>query len=369
MFKIYFEGDNFFEQLFRDIEKAKKNIYIEVYIFQYNIIGEQLLDLLIKKSKQNLEIKILVDGIGTRDFIQKIIRKIEPTSIEFLVYKPFIFPLLFKSGYHRRNHRKLIIIDEAILFTGGMNIKDVFSKKIYNQERWRDTMIRIENHHHNEIKKIFLQSKIDFLGLWKITRKKLFFLPKKIPIIPQLMHNQNYIIFSSINRKRRRIFRKFYYEFIKRSKKFLYIATPYFVPTRKIINLLKEKAEMGVDVQILTAGNTDVWLARQAGRSTYSSLLKSGIQIYEFSERIFHAKQTLSENGIIIGSTNIDYRSFLHNLEIDLFLNSEILIQNCLQQWKKDLKESQKIHPISWNQRSKLEKITEKLAYGIRYYL
>jgi len=370
MIQIYFEGDNFFEQLKSDIINAQKYIFIEFYIFQLEAIGKEILNLLLEKNvNDKVEIKILVDGIGTRDYLEDLMQSVKNTSIDVAVYKPFYYRMLFKSGYHRRNHRKLILIDDQIMYTGGMNIKDVFSKKLFGNERWRDTMLRIQNKLDEEIRRIFFQAKLDFIGLWRITQKGFYFFPKLIPIIHALKNNKKYLIFSSINKKRRTLFRKFYYDFINKSKNFLYIATPYFVPPIKLIRLLKKKAIEGVDVRILTAGNTDVWFARQAGRAVYSTLLRSGIKIYEFHTRIFHAKQTLSENGLIVGSSNMDYRSFLHNMEIDIYLSNEKIISNTLCQWEKDLLESHQIHLKDWKKRGLLEKITEKFAYALRYYL
>ncbi|GIX40277.1 MAG: hypothetical protein KatS3mg129_0010 [Leptospiraceae bacterium] len=370
MIKLFFEGDLFFEQLKEDIRNAKDYIFIEFYIFQLEHIGKELLQLLIKKNRNDkVTVKILVDGIGSRDYVEDLFKLTKDTSIEVGVYKPFRFKFLFRSGYHRRNHRKLILIDDRILYTGGMNIKDVMSKRIMGEHRWRDTMVRIENGYHVEIRRIFFQCKLDYIGLWRITKRGFYFLPKLIPILNALKKNQRFIIFSSLNKKRRRLFRKFYYDFIDHSHNFLYIATPYFVPPIKLIRLLKQKAAQGVDVRILTAGNTDVWLARQAGRAVYSTLLKSGVKIYEFHNRVFHAKQTINENGLIIGSSNIDYRSFLHNLEIDIYLSTEEVLKNILFQWQKDIEESEQIHYKEWKRRGILEKITEKIAYGLRYYL
>ncbi len=370
MIKIYFEGDLFFNDLKKDILHAKKYIFIEFYIFQYEVIGKEILNLLIKKNlKDKITIKIFVDGIGSRDYINQINEQIQHTNIELCIYKPFHFKLLLRSGYHRRNHRKLILIDDHILYTGGMNIKDVMSRRVMGDSRWRDTMIRIENQSNIEIRRIFFQCKFDFLGLWRISKRGYYFLPKLIPILPSLNKNKNFYVFSSINKKRRRIFRKFYYDFINSAEKFLYIATPYFVPPLKLIRLLKQKAEKGVDIKILTAGNTDVWWARQAGRATYTTLLKSNVKIYEFETRIFHAKQTLSEKGLILGSSNIDYRSFLHNLEIDFFISDEKLVNKSLKQFTEDLKESKEIQLEEWIKRSVIEKITENLSYAYRYYL
>lgn len=370
MTKIYFEGDVFFNDLKKDIIDARKYIFFEFYIFQYEVIGKEILNLLIKKNIENkVTVKILIDGLGSRDYINSINEQIKHTNIELCIYKPFHFKLLLKSGYHRRNHRKLILIDDRILYSGGMNIKDVMSKKVMGDNRWRDTMIRIVNTNNIEIRRIFFQCKFDFLGLWRISKRGYYFLPKLIPILPSLNKNKNFYIFSSINKRRRRIFRKFYYDFINTAEKFLYIATPYFVPPLKLIRLLKQKAENGVDIKILTAGNTDVWWARQAGRATYNTLLKSKVKIYEFQSRIFHAKQTLSEKGLILGSSNIDYRSFLHNMEIDLFISEQKLVYKTLKQFMKDLEESKEIQFQEWSKRSILEKITENLSYAYRYYL
>lgn len=370
-FAFYFDGDSFFEQLKKDLQKAKSYIYIEFYIFQFETIGKEILHILKQKRlKNNVKIKILVDGIGSREYTEKIQKEIQGTQIEFAIYKPLIFKFLIRKGYHRRNHRKLILIDDKILYTGGMNIKDTFSQKLMGENHWRDTMIRIGNSKTNpEIRNIFYQAKLDFLSIWQISKKGFYFLRRRMHTLTYLQKNQNYIIFSSVNRKRQIQFRKFFFQFIQNTKKFLYIATPYFIPPLRLIRILKSKAESGVDVQIMTAGNTDVWLARQAGRAIYSTLLKSGVKILEFRSRIFHSKHTINENGVIVGSSNIDYRSFLHNLEIDMFLADKTVIEIFLDQWKKDEEECEKIIYPEWKRRPLLEKITESFAYGFRYYL
>lgn len=367
MIKLFFEGDHFFYYLEKDIRSANKYIFMEFYIFQLKEVGHRILKLLIKKSNL-IPIKMIVDGVGTKDFIEGIQSQILDSNIDLVIYKPFRFKFLFKSGYHRRDHRKIVMIDDAILYTGGMNIKDVFSKTIMHKDRWRDTMIRIENK-NLKIQKVFNQAKADFLSLFRVCTKKFYFLPKKFPILYFYEKNSKYYLFSSPNRKRRFQFRKFYYNFLKEAKSFIYLATPYFVPPLKLIKILKSKSESGVDVQILTAGNTDVWFARQAGRAVYTTLLKSGIKIYEYTERIFHSKHTVTDKGVIIGSSNIDYRSFFHNLEIDFFTSDPNVIKKFKKLWNLDLLSSQEILLSQWEKRKLLDKLSEKLSYSFRYYL
>lgn len=370
MIQIYFEGDSFFYQLEKDLLSAKKYIFLEFYIFQLKEIGNFILKILIKKQKKsNIPIKLIVDGVGTKDYVDEIEKLIQFTDIDFVVYKPFHYRFLFKSGFHRRDHRKVVLIDDKIFYTGGMNIKDVFSKKIMKENRWRDTMIRITNERNMEIQKIFDQAKYDFLNLWRFCKKRFYFLPKEFPLLYKNNPKAKYIMFSSLNRKRRIQFRKFYYDFLNKANEFIYLATPYFIPPIRLIKILKRKAQNGVDVQILTAGNTDVWLARQAGRAIYSSLLKSGVKIYEYSERIFHSKHTITDGGTLIGSSNIDYRSLFHNMEIDFFSTDKKILNKFLNQWEVDLKASIKIEPHFWEKRTLLEKVAEKLSYALKYYL
>ncbi|MFN3604717.1 MAG: phospholipase D-like domain-containing protein [Leptonema sp. (in: bacteria)] len=369
MIKIFSEGDDFFHSLERDIKLAKKYIYMEFYIFQLKEVGTKLLELLIKKQKKSkIRIKVILDGMGTKDFIDVFYKKIQFNSIELQVYKPFRYKLLFKSGFHQRDHRKIVLIDDKILYTGGMNIKDVFSYKIMQDRRWRDTMIRLTNS-DKEIEKIIQQTKSDFICLWNSMKKKFYFFRKQFPLLYPIEKNAKYAIFSSLNRKRRLQFRKFYYDFLKEAKNFICLATPYFIPPLRLIKILKEKSKQGVKIQILTAGNTDVWIARQAGRAVYSTLLKSGVQIFEYTERIFHSKHTITEKGVLIGSSNIDYRSFFHNLEIDFFTSNQAVIKAFIKQWEKDLKSSEQITLKNWEKRSIIEKITEKISYAFKYYL
>ncbi|MCB1166608.1 MAG: hypothetical protein KDK33_10660, partial [Leptospiraceae bacterium] len=177
------------------------------------------------------------------------------------------------------------------------------------------------------------------------------------------------LFLSNHGRRLRRAQRRFLVQLIQRARERIYIGSAYFIPARSILWLLRRKAKAGLDVRIITAGRSDVWLARQAGRSTYGRLLRAGVRIMEFQDRMYHSKVNIVDQRFMIGSTNMDYRSFLHNLEVDAWVCRDDALQEALDRWNLDEESSRELVWSQWKKRGILEKILEKVAFLLRFYL
>ncbi len=367
--KLYWEGDEFFQDLIRDIGRASISICLESYIFHSDQTGERVIQALLQAARRGVRIRVLVDGVGSFP-PWNLRRHFRSTTAAFRIFKPVGLLTAFKSGFHRRNHRKLILIDDSVAYTGGMNIGDELSQAVRGDRRWRDNMMRVEDGD-------FYLLKQSFDEIWTYAGKKSFglmprsrisrkYLKKLSPFSP---HCPDIFFLSNHSRALRRAQRHLLIQLIKRARDRIYIGSAYFIPARSILWLLRRKAAQGVDVRIITAGRSDVWLARQAGRSTYGRLLKHGIRIFEFKDRMFHAKMTIIDDRFMVGSTNMDYRSFLHNLEVDAWVCRKESVQAAVEQWHIDESESERVHRLRWKKRSILEKLLEKIAFLLRFYL
>ena len=385
--QLFFEGDDFFDALLRDIGSARRSVLIEFYIFEYEIWGVTLLQKLRQISKfSKVKVRLLVDGIGSRSSLPAISQYVKDSNIELNVFKPVSLFSMFRSGMHRRNHRKIVLIDRRIAYVGGMNVKDEHSQKLVGDIRWRDTMMRIERteKNHRFFRSLFAGMVFLFqsvlLGVYPLSPAKLWKVKTKSVRSKTVLRrrlSQWYKraeltqphLYTTLFRRDRARYRSNYFELLRAAKRRIFLCSPYFIADLRLLRLLRAKAKEGVDVRVLTAGRTDVLTARQAGRSTYGFLLKSGVRIYEMSHRVFHAKQSIIDDSALVGSGNLDYRSFLHNQEVMVHCRDIRTVRSLLVQWGKDVNESDEIEFAIWRRRSLWQKVNEKLCYGFRYYL
>lgn len=367
--RCLWEGDEFFQQLITDINDAELSICVEFYIFHSDVTGERVIQALLNAARRGVRVRVLVDGVGSFPY-WNLRRHFRGSTAAFRIFKPVGLFTVLRSGFHRRNHRKLVLIDDRIAYTGGMNVGDELSMEVRGPRRWRDTMIRVEGGGFHLLRKSFDE-------IWNFCGKKSYGLMPRSRIHAGELKELNPLssscpdifFLSNHSRALRRTQRRILIQLIKHARERIYIGSAYFVPARSILWLLRRKAAQGVDVRIMTAGKSDVWLARQAGRSTYGRLLKHGIRIFEYQHRMYHAKINILDHRIMIGSTNMDYRSFLHNLELDAWLCRKDAAEEALHQWHTDELSCERIHRTRWKQRGILEKLMEKIAFLLRFYL
>lgn len=385
--QIFFEGDRFYDALIGDLQKAERSVMMEFYIFNGDRTGKELLSILKRLAMQRgVQVRLMVDGIGSRMDLPAIEAALAGSGVELVVYKPLTVFSVFRSGMHRRNHRKLVLIDRRICYIGGMNIMDENSLRLFGPERWRDTMLRIQKDVQNRSFFRFLFA--GMLLLFESVRAGVY--PLSVPHLIKLrghrlrsmaalrmrlmqwhrrLNQTEPLLYTTLFRRDRARYRKEYFAYLRSAKHRIFLSSPYFVADHKLSRLLRMKARKGVDVRILTAGTTDVWSARQAGRSTYAALLRAGVRVYEMQGRVFHAKQSLIDEAAFIGSGNLDYRSFLHNQEVMVRCKNPDITKGLLLQWGKDVNEAREIHLPEWRRRGWWQKVSEKLCYAFRYYL
>ncbi|MEQ8350965.1 MAG: phospholipase D-like domain-containing protein [Leptospiraceae bacterium] len=366
---LFWEGDDFFNSVIADLDSANVSICLESYIFHSDHTGERVIQSLLAAARRGVRIRVLVDGVGSFP-LWNLRRYFRNSTAAFRVFKPVGLFSAFKSGFHRRDHRKLVLVDDRIAYTGGMNIGDELSLEVRGNRRWRDNMMRVEGgdfwllqQSFDELWTYAGKKSFGLMPRSKISRRYLGSLSPFDPGCPDIFYLSNH---SRVLRRRQR---HVLVQLIKKARNRIYIGSAYFIPARSILWLLRRKAAQGVDVRVITAGKSDVWLARQAGRSTYGSLLKHGIRVFEFDNRMFHAKMTIVDDRFMVGSTNMDYRSFLHNLEVDAWVCRKSTVARAVEQWHIDESSSRRIHRNRWKKRSILEKILEKIAFLLRFYL
>jgi len=315
--EIFWDGKSTMEAILDGIRNAKESIHLEYYILEPDNVGMTLIDLLCEKAKSGVKVRILYDGVGSWGLKRKIIRKIKRSGIEISCFFPIVFPLL-SSRLNNRNHRKIVVIDGTIGFTGGINIAER-----YLSDSWHDAHLRIQG---DAVKVL----QLTFLRDWHYATKEIvkdwksYFKSKETTI-----GSTNVQIAVSGPDMQWASIMQAYFEAISKARESIYISTPYFMPTQPILTALKIAALSGIDVRLMMPKECDVKLAKWATRSYFSELIDAGVGIYLFKDGFIHAKMLCVDNDICsIGSVNMDERSFEDNYEVTAFMyNQDIVSQ------------------------------------------
>lgn len=370
---IFTDGVNYFNSLIDDINEAKHFIELETYIFQNDLLGQQILHALVEAAKRGVKIRVLVDGAGSPHWGGAAVKSLEDVKIETRIYHPlpwrlsqwgrtsirspfFLKILYFFSKINKRNHRKVCLIDRKIAYIGSFNISKCHLTKEHGGDAWRDTAVRLTG--------IDLNYLLDaFDAAWDSRN------------IQERLHN----IFQHVNlnspirlnhtRHHRRLIYKNLLRRIARCKQRIWITNAYFVPDNFLLKKLTDRANAGVDVRILLPQKSDVFIMPWASAMFYEILLKSGVRVFEYIPSMLHAKTFILDDWVMLGSSNLNHRSLLHDLEIDVVITSTKAKKTLEQQFLMDLTQSREIHWIEWNKRSFWRKIIGRLILYIKYWI
>ena len=353
---IFVDGNEKFERLIKDIENAKDHIHLEYFIIKDSDIGQKIKNLLIKKSKENVKIKILYDDVGCWRFWfhREFFNEMKSHGIEIVPFLPTKFPIIGgKLNY--RNHRKIVVIDGRIGYTGGINIGDEYMGKDKKFGYWRDTHIRIEGTSVYMLQMTFL---ID----WYYNTKEVLLNTNYFPRLNNFGNSMIQVVASGPDSDWEAIHYA-YFLAICQAKKSIYIETPYFIPDESILRALKSAALSGVDVRIIFPKIADHKIVNIASYSYFDDILKSGGRVYLYEKGFIHSKVIIIDNSIAsTGSANMDLRSFMLNFEINAFIYDRKVIDLMKEDFFEDMKNSKEINKDEFKNRSIVQKSKESVA-------
>ena len=313
-------GYQFFPSLLRDIAAARQHIHIDIYIFEDDALGHLVSDALIDRAKAGVEVRIIYDDVGCWDVRNRFFERMRLAGIEVEPFIPVRFPS-FTSKANYRNHRKLIVIDGCIGYMGGMNIAQRYVKGRCKMP-WRDTMARIEGQGVYSLQRAFL---ID----WYFVDRSLLSDRKYYPEYQNKASEseQSHDLLQTVTSGPDSTFPEImhaYLRLILSARHYIYIETPYFLPTETILQALKTAAAAGVDVRILVPFQGDTWLTQWASRSYLREMVEAGVQVSLYKLGFLHSKFMVCDDSVATcGSTNVDFRSFENNFEANTFFYGE----------------------------------------------
>lgn len=359
--ELIFDGKEKFRRLFEDIDKAEKFIHLEYYTIENDDLGKKLIRKLIKKAKEGVEVKILMDSIGSFNLIsKKLIKELEKASGEAAAFFPKKFST-FGKRINFINHRKIVIIDKKVGYLGGFNVGEAYISNIEKVGYWRDTHMRLCGSILNDLERRFIFD-------WSYSKQKnISEFQKYINMEPKEVNgNVGIQIVSSGPDIFEPYIRNGMLKMINEAKKSIYIQTPYFVPDEPIVEALKIAALSGIDVKIMLPKHTDHKFMRWAISSMMHPLMECGVKFYLYEKDgkgFLHAK-TLAIDEIIctIGTANMDVRSYKLNFECNAFIFDKNITKQQCEKFNEDLKNCEEIKLKEFINRSKKTKACESIA-------
>jgi cardiolipin synthase len=358
--KLLINGEQKFPEVLNALKEAKHHIHIEYYIFHNDRIGMQILELLVQKAKEGVTVRLIFDDFGSHGMRKKTVKWLRENGVHAFPFYIVKFWIL-ANRINYRNHRKIIVIDGNVAFTGGINVSDEYvnGPDSKNELYWRDTHARIEGPGVHYLQYLFLCD-WNFCADYKLTGNADFF-PRRHNIamdegkVVQIASSgpdsdSPTILFSILTA-------------IHRAEKEILITTPYFIPGESLLSALLIAAKSGITVKLLVPGVSDSKFVDLAAASYFSDLMKSGVEIYQYQKGFIHAKTMVIDDSIaIVGSANMDVRSFDLNFEVNAIIYDEEINQQLREVFNDDLRDAKRIDAEEWDCRSKLRCLVEKSA-------
>ena len=371
---IIIDGGVYFDSLIKDIQQAQNSVLLETYIFQRDTLGKRVIEALAGAARRGIQVRVMVDGAGTPWWSTQFARTLEKAGAMTKVFHPFPWQLwnwsrsrirtsllinwiylLFKIN--SRNHRKICLIDGKIAYVGSMNISKCHLSLARGGDNWRDTSLRLAGSDLTDLYRAF-DLAWDHLPMTERLREA----------FRQVRRNP--AIRSNHTRHRRRILYKNLLRKMSICRRHIWITNAYFVPDNFLLKRLQEAAHAGVDVRILLPRKSDVAIMPWASTAFYFNLLKAGVRIFEYLPGILHAKTLLLDDWALIGSSNLNHRSLLHDLEVDILLSDPLSIQTLEEQFLTDLDNSREISLARWHiLRPRHQRWLGRLLLYLKYWI
>lgn len=308
---IYTKGGEMFDDLLADLEQAKHFIHLEFYIFSDDELGCQMRDLLYRKVQEGVEVRLIYDDVGSWSVSNAFYDEMQQHGVEVRAFLKVRFPA-FANKINYRNHRKIVVIDGKKGYIGGMNVANRYVHGL-SWGSWRDTHIRIEGPGVQGLQSAF---SVD----WYFTDRKLLWDAKYFPQLHPVGNISMQIVTSGPIGEWKEIMLGIF-KAITNAKHYVYIQTPYFLPTEGLLIALQSAALSKVDVRLMLPARSDSKLVQVGSYSFVAGMLRAGVKVYFYNPGFLHAKMVAVDDELYtVGSANMDFRSFEHNFEANAFI-------------------------------------------------
>ena len=354
--KYFTCGEEKFEELKEQLRKAESYIFLEYFIIDKGRMWGEVLDILKEKVWQGVDVRVMYDGMCSMFQLpyhyDKELRRAGIKCKQFSRIQPIL-----SSHQNNRDHRKICVIDGRVAFTGGINLADEYINEKERFGHWKDTAIMLEGEAVQSFTMMFLQ-------MWNITERRSddysrYLTPKSESFKRELGYVLPYAD-SPFDRKNPG--EQVYLHILNHAKKYVHIMTPYLIIDDDMLSTLKYVAECGIEVIIIMPHIPDKWYAFTVAKTYYETLMRSGVQIYEYTPGFVHAKVFVSDNDTAtVGTINLDYRSLYHHFECSAFIYNNPVVWDIEKDFQETLKKCQKVTKEDLKKRSLFEKLSGRV--------
>jgi cardiolipin synthase A/B len=351
-------GDEYFPAMYTAFREAQRSINFMAYIWEPGRVSDEMFDVLIEACRRGVQVRILLDGFGGMRCPDEDVERFKEAGGIVAVFRPLRFGKLLR--FHRRNHRRAIVIDGRIAFTGGAAVGDKWLGNARNTDEWRDSMVRVTGCMAENLQSAFAE-------LWAFTTGEMLtgdsFFHERHDTDDRYADVRSVGLISSPSNEEHPLRLFFFLSFLAARER-LWITSPYFVPDKHLREVVKRRARSGVDVRVLLPNeHTDAKPIRKASHSYYQELLDAGVRIFEYQPTMMHAKTVVVDGKwSVVGSANMDVRSKELNEENVLGILEQEFAEQLEHSFEKDLRQAVEIDRVAWRRRGFGSRIVERVS-------
>jgi cardiolipin synthase len=368
--RLLIDGPATYAAMFKAVENAKDHINIETFIIEDDETGRKFADLLLQKHSEGVQVNLVYDSVGSYGTPSAFFKRLRDGGVQVLEFNP-VNPLKAHGKWRlaRRDHRKILVVDGKVVITGGVNISQVYSAKLLGEKvrkgekvPWRDTDVQIEGPGVAEFQKLFLDT-------WQRQKGPELSAGNYFPDLKEEGNDLIQVVGNTPGQMNR-ITYIMYVSAITFAENTVHLTNAYFVPDGQTVKALTEAAQRGVDVRIILPKESDEALAFYGGRYYYSDFLKAGVKLYELRSAMLHAKTgVIDDVWSTVGSTNMDFWSFLKNDEVNAIILSRAFAAEMEKMFDGDLEVSDQVKLEEWKKRPLFPRIKELIAHLFAHWL
>ncbi len=352
--EVLTDGEATYAAMLDALEQAQHHIHIQFYIFRDDHIGQRFTEILMRKARAGVHVRMMCDGLGSYHLKDRFVRQLKEAGIEFYFFLP-PFTSFIQREVNYRNHRKILVIDGEVGFIGGLNVGDDYLGHDPKLGYWRDTHLEVRGDTVYFLQIVFLED-WEFASGQRITDSVYF--PAH-----QCAGSERALIVASGPDRNWNAIQEMCFSALAVAKRRICITTPYFIPDQSIYAAIKTAAISGVEVDIIIPKISDSQVVQYASLSYLEELMRVGVRVHQYEKGFVHAKIMIIDDLIAsVGTANMDMRSFYSNFELSAVLFEQETIERLMDDFRRDLQESRKINYHEFIRRPRTQKTLETLS-------
>ncbi len=347
------DGEETFAAIFTALEQAQSFIHIEYYIFEEGDLADRIADILIEKVKQGVQARLAYDGVGSWSLSKQYCQRLEEAGVEVFPFMPVRFgPLANRLNY--RNHRKIVVVDGQVGFTGGINVSDKYIKGDPELGSWRDTHLRLEGRAVNFLQYIFLTD-------WQFVSGQNLLTAEHFPEHDSVGPTPVQVSASGPDSDYASIHQTFV-SMLYGAREYIYLANAYLIPDESMLMALKSTALSGVDVRLMIPEASDSFVVKWSTRSYLEELLAAGVKVYFYQKGFLHSKVIVADDALAsVGTANLDIRSFEQNFELNALMYDADIARQLKARFMADVQDCRLLSLETYRQRPRIDRVKESV--------